>query len=483
MKKIISLLFVCVLFYNCTQTKNDIVCQNAGIVKNGICICPSGFTGPYCETSINSGSGAGDTINFSVNGATFSKGTITNIKYNQAYVTTSIGSLVGVSLSNYGHCWSKTNQTPTRADNSNTNGIMNAPTSYNTLMQSLLPNTTYYVRAWIEIAGTTYYHSKAVAFTTSPPALPIFGSSTISNTLINTSTLNGSIADIGSYSISDYGFCWSKFSSPTNVDAHTSKGAISTAITFNDNISNLDEYSTYYIRPYCISNGVTSYGTQENLKTEHHIPVFKGLLCYYNFNDQLATDSVNGYNGVINGSLSMNSNTPDGMGYSGSFNSNTAYINIPFSITASDYTYSLWIKTNSTEGGIMTIPGYDNCLAFGNNSGIKLFYERGFIGNYGDGFSNDISTTLLDNNWHHLTVIFSQTNNFIKYYIDGVLQESFANNTWGFNNQSNMHIGGTGTGLGGLGIGISYIGNIDNYRIYNRELSLNEIQKLFQLKK
>jgi len=67
----------------------------------------------------------------------------------------------------YGHCWS-TSTGPTISNNKTTNGAVTSQGVFSSTITGLSPNTTYYVRAYVTNAVSTYYGSE-VQFTTSNP--------------------------------------------------------------------------------------------------------------------------------------------------------------------------------------------------------------------------------------------------------------------------------------------------------------------------
>lgn len=74
--------------------------------------------------------------------------------------------LKGSSIKETGICWSSTNETPVYSDNHKSETIY-ATGSFNVDITGLIPNTTYYVRAYVKDSNGKYYYSEEVVkFTT-----------------------------------------------------------------------------------------------------------------------------------------------------------------------------------------------------------------------------------------------------------------------------------------------------------------------------
>lgn len=88
---------------------------------------------------------------------TISTGTASLITNSSATVSGSMSVTGGLNPTQHGHCWSATNTTPTTADSVTRKGPLSATGSFSSAIANLLPNTTYYVRAYATNAvGTSY---------------------------------------------------------------------------------------------------------------------------------------------------------------------------------------------------------------------------------------------------------------------------------------------------------------------------------------
>lgn len=477
--KYTKILFLLLVVYFCgcdpnSQNECTIQCQNGATCENGTCKCPPGYSGADCGTVDTP---PADTIYFSVNGVSFSKGSIASITPTSAYVLSDFRSITGVQVVDYGHCWSKINTLPTVSDNHKAYGPMASPQSFTTLMDNLEPNTVYYVRTYCIVNGTTYYHERAVAFTTLPPQAPVLTTGSVSNITTNSAFITGSIDNLGTYPITSYGHCWSEFANPTINNAKTINTSNNTAITFNSTITGLIEYKTYYIRAYATnSNGESFYGNEQTFTTESSIAVRGGLICYYTYDSGTANDIIGSYNGILFGP-SPSGDTPNGLGYSMDFVSvENDYISIPNSpiLSTSSGTFNFWIKTVASSGTIFSTSGasYPASLYLASN---KIIWTRN-SGISSNTFSTDISTLALNNQWHMISVFLSSS--VMRLYIDGVLIDVITST-----NQSSMYDEAPTARMGAYmptsTVQTPINAKIDNFRIHNRELTQSEIIQIY----
>lgn len=125
-------------------------------------------------------------------------------------------------VTQYGHFWSSTNSDPKENDSKTQLGATSAPKDYASSMTNLLPNTTYYVRAYaVSAAGTAYGDVKTFKTAIVVPTVetlpnPRFNSSPRLDTDEARITLAGNVVTRGAQ-ILEFGFVVhnSKISNPT----------------------------------------------------------------------------------------------------------------------------------------------------------------------------------------------------------------------------------------------------------------------------
>lgn len=130
--------------------------------------------------------------------------------------------------------------------------------NYTADINNLSYNTTYYYRAYAIQNGKPVYGPE-VSFSTGYTEAVVYTSGA-TNVTPSSATLNGSIANAGSPTYTEKGFCYSTFSNPTinsqkKVVSGTGEGNFSTSI------SGLSYNTTYYYRAYVIQNGNPVYGS------------------------------------------------------------------------------------------------------------------------------------------------------------------------------------------------------------------------------
>ncbi len=186
----------------------------------------------------------------------------TNITPNSASSGGEVTDDGGQTITERGVCWS-TNPKPTTVDSkitaSGTTGVFTAS------LVALMPNTTYYARAYATNAAGTGYGA-AVSFTTIAPYAPVL--TTLDATLISntTATVGGNITDDGGQTITERGICYSNSGTPSITDSKTADANGGSGI-FNVNLSGLTANTTFYSRAYATNASGTSYGNLVNFKT------------------------------------------------------------------------------------------------------------------------------------------------------------------------------------------------------------------------
>jgi len=398
---------------------------------------------------------------------TVTVGTVSSITYKSATVGGVISAQGELPIVEYGHCWSTTTN-PTISNNKLASTNLNLG-SFSTALTGLTQSTKYYVRAYTTTSSGTNY-SNETTFTTSAIILPTVTIGNISNLTFKSAIVSGGISVQGDLPITEYGHCWSKSTLPTisnNKLASTNlnSGSFSTVLT------GLIPSTKYYVRSYTTTSSGTNYSSETTFTTPADpYTVSDGLLAFYNFNGQNANDDLGTYNGVSLGGITYSTSSPSSSGYAAQFDGTSGYINIQNQILPSSgsWTYSSWVKTNGTYFGLIYSGNIMNSRIYSS----KLTISASWSYNYN--FTNDLSTSLLDNNWHQLTI--SYNGSALKYYIDGLLIESLSVPfEWGTLDYTKIGVYYSSTDR-------YFSGLMDNIRFYNRALSTTEITTLYNAK-
>jgi len=211
-----------------------------------------------------------------------------------------------------------------------------------------------------------------------------------------------------------------------------------------------------------------------------------GLIAHWKL-DGNANDSVGNNHGIVHGAIltegiSGQAYYFDGVGeWYGEGDS--TFIEIDGNGTYDVYTISLWFKTSfsgplfsdahgALGGGSGTHGSPD--IRVTNNGQVYIACE----GNIGRIFSSEGYN---DNQWHHVVGVVNSNTNMVRLYVDG----SYAGETDGYNaDPLNLDNGGDSNNRVEIGArtrkNTYFKGTIDDVRIYNRALSSEEIQQLYQ---
>jgi hypothetical protein len=247
------------------------------------------------------------------------------------------------------------------------------------------------------------------------------------------------------------------------IDPIFGKTMSTTESSFNGKISNVRIYN----RSLSYTEITTIYDTE---LIKHPIVVDSGLIAYYKLIRNSHDHNYNQYNGTDT------SVTYDGK--SATFNDSSSYISIDtnsvFNVsTTGSISISAWVKgsdftgenhifsTNSNSG---TAYSYD--LAISSNQPIVAHYD-------GTWASTDYTGTINDNQWHHLTGTIKNGGR-LQLYLDG-------------NSVSNVAARGSTNNIQTVTIGkrrdYYYGGSIANVRIYNKELTADDVKSIYNNEK
>ena len=162
----------------------------------------------------------------------------------------------GSAVTARGVCWATTT-TPTVANSKTTNG--SGTGVFQSTLTPLLPNTTYYVRAYATNGKGTAYGSE-ISFTTDPVLLATVTTATTSTITLTTAVSGGSVTSEGGGSVTARGVCWSTSANPSTSNSITTNG--SGMGTFTSNLTGLTPNTTYHVRAYATNSAGTAYGSE-----------------------------------------------------------------------------------------------------------------------------------------------------------------------------------------------------------------------------
>lgn len=190
----------------------------------------------------------------------------TNISETGFDISGKVESTGGLSVTDYGHCWSLY-ASPTVNDNKISQGSCDDATSFTSQISNLESNTTYYVRAYAVNAKGISYSSQTSVKTKQPLTIPEVLISSATNIKETSFDIKGEIASTGGSPITSYGHCWSTNENPTIYDSKSNYGRCESTGSFTTSITGLSSYTTYYIRAYAENAQGISYSSQTKVST------------------------------------------------------------------------------------------------------------------------------------------------------------------------------------------------------------------------
>jgi len=408
---------------------------------------------------------------------------ITSISFRTAVSGGVITDDKGENVISRGVCWN-TAANPTVADSKTVNS--SGTGTFVSDLTGLMPNTTYYLRAYAtNLVGTAY--GSQLSFTTRQISIPSLTTELISSVTQKSAVSGGNITDDNGEAVTAKGICWSVTANPTINDSKSTDGTGSG--NFSSNLTGLTPNTTYYVKAYAINSLGIAYGNQLLVTTDPISGTLNsGLIAYYPFNGNAEDKSGNNNNGVISGATLTSDifGNPKCAYY---FNGINNYISLKPAdnfIGLNEYSISLWVKpTVITTNGGGIIYGLGSA-SYGPVHGLT--YQSSatlFSGSYNAGTnpvqSYSKSCCYNPNNW--IYVVVTRDNSIINLYIDGILIPSQAASM--INGQNADYGSGPFAAiLGGrssLDAQNFFTGVIDEVRIYNRVLSGNEITTLKSL--
>ncbi len=180
--------------------------------------------------------------------------TISSITQNTAVCGGNITSDNGLEVTTRGVCWSlKPN--PTIIDSLTKDATGKGKFISN--LKNLLPDTTYYVRAYATNSDGTAYGLQ-VTFRTLKVTIPILSTTEVINETETCVISGGNITSNGGSAITQRGVCWNTTGKPTVENSKTVDGTGDGK--FSSSLSGLTPQTKYYARAYATNKTGTAYG-------------------------------------------------------------------------------------------------------------------------------------------------------------------------------------------------------------------------------
>jgi len=315
-------------------------------------------------------------------------------------------------------------------------------------------------------------------------------------------SVGGNITSDGGSIITESGIC---FSTESGVDTSKSRIPVyAIAGNFSNIQRNLTLLSTYYYRAYAINKEGITYGEEKSIFVPIEGYATSGdvaaanLVAHWAFEDNYTdnvsntagtpnhTDAISFVSGVKGKSVEIaspgyiNSNITSTVAGLGTLTM-TCWMHQPASLSSGPTTYfpfSLnkagysWEQTKF----FMLFDRADNATnSYGKVCVMDQWFDVG-----------QVWPRMLDGQWHQMVISYNGTSGALRVYVDGGLLSQSSSTT--FNTQANFGdadsftLGGpddnTHAGNGWMN---SLSGDLDEFRIYNKELSVSEVQALYAL--
>ena len=184
-----------------------------------------------------------------------------------------------------GVCWS-TSQNPTVSDSHTTDGTGTG--GFTSSITGLIPNTTYYMRAYATNGVGTNYGQQHTYRTMD--TLPVVTTTEPSNITATTFTCGGDVIATNCDDLTARGVCWNTTGAPTTADSHTTQsGGLG---NFTSSVTGLDCSTTYYVRAYATNSVGTAYGEEYSVSTTDSLPIVELLAAQVNATSITAQSEV-----------------------------------------------------------------------------------------------------------------------------------------------------------------------------------------------
>lgn len=234
--------------------------------------------------------------------------------------------------------------------------------------------------------------------------------------------------------------------------------------TYGTRFDAIQLYNTTTFQPYRDEQGPSSSGVFRAMEVSEVGP-YRGLQAYYPLDGSASDLSGNGYHGTVE--VATPTSGARGGAYSFTSGSLITATGALTGLAASQrFTMSAWIYYTAASGRILS--------STNNNIGLLLggTYPNQYLVTIANGTQAGVNGILAPSTWHHVALTYSD--GVARAYLNGEFAQSqtFANSSF-TTGTNNLLIGNTSNK------GSSFVGKIDDVRVYSRALSAEEVRVLY----
>ncbi len=207
-----------------------------------------------------------------------------------------------------------------------------------------------------------------------------------------------------------------------------------------------------------------------------------GTIAHWRLNNDLSDSSNNGHTLITSGGATFSTDRQEGSN-SLLLDGTTGYADAGTISVGDTFTIAGWIKLAAGRTNIQTIAANS---AGGNSTNGFRFYVNTFqtanqnlvfeCGNGTAGSSaSSLNNAIIPGSWTHVAVVVNRANGTARFFVNGVDKTSTTATRNDYNTNADINLGRMVTG------GFLFGGNMDDVRIYPRQLSANELNDMMIL--